>query len=191
MDVDILDYSTSSYNRLSTCNIQPHEMNGRDAISSNETESISSQISSKDFTFLREEESNTRERGSCIYTYKAALLEFMKNIGLIVALLLSFMAIYDRLLYLLNTLLRICGVLISAYIMFLFKSNWDMEECKISNPILIPVFESNEKCLICWEGAELHQTVCGHIFHDDCLWDWLNCRKGTQLCPCCKADNIF
>jgi hypothetical protein len=50
--------------------------------------------------------------------------------------------------------------------------------------------DSTEKCPICWEDFTTRITVkelpCGHIFHPNCIDEWL---KGYNLmCPYCKKD---
>jgi hypothetical protein len=206
MDVDTFDSLTEIYNEFSTWNIQsrgvyqgqPSQL-GRDTeINPIEANIISSQIYSIDYPTSEEptrgeiQDSIMLENTEpCMYTYKTVLFEFMKNVIIIVALFLSIIMIYDRLVYLINTLLLIVGILSSAYIMILFNISCCKEDNINYNPILAPVEELDEKCSICWEGVNLYRTVCGHIFHEDCLWDWINSRKGTQLCPYCKAVNIF
>ena len=63
-----------------------------------------------------------------------------------------------------------------------------------SNDKDVDVFNS-EECVICMdafvEGAQLRQLpTCKHIFHDDCLMDWMSSDKQLefQKCPQCNTE---
>ena len=52
-------------------------------------------------------------------------------------------------------------------------------------------FEDNSQCIICMESFNENELVkqlsCGHIFHEDCINQWLEQQKN---CPFCKAECI-
>jgi hypothetical protein len=52
-------------------------------------------------------------------------------------------------------------------------------------------FEDNSQCIICMENFTENELVkqlsCGHIFHEDCINQWLEQQKN---CPFCKAECI-
>ena len=52
-------------------------------------------------------------------------------------------------------------------------------------------FEDNSECIICMENFGENELVkqlpCGHIFHGDCIDNWLIQQKN---CPFCKADYL-
>ena len=52
-------------------------------------------------------------------------------------------------------------------------------------------FEDNNECIICMEkfgeNELVKQLPCGHIFHGECIDNWLIQQKN---CPFCKADYI-
>ncbi len=52
-------------------------------------------------------------------------------------------------------------------------------------------FEDNYQCIICMENFSENELVkqlsCGHIFHEDCINQWLEQQKN---CPFCKAECI-
>ncbi len=48
-----------------------------------------------------------------------------------------------------------------------------------------------EPCCICLEPLAQRQVAltlrCGHVFHQECIWDWLGRRAS---CPLCKQSVI-
>ena len=59
----------------------------------------------------------------------------------------------------------------------------------------IPVEETNvkttddEECAICLEeetDPEMTKLACGHMFHSDCISDWL---EFNTTCPLCRLPN--
>lgn len=50
-----------------------------------------------------------------------------------------------------------------------------------------------EQCSICLENYRTGQRVgllsCGHVFHKDCVYNWLNNYQKT--CPLCRANNVI
>eukprot|EP00532_Pseudo-nitzschia_australis_P016740 CAMPEP_0168257434 /NCGR_PEP_ID=MMETSP0141_2-20121125/6506_1 /TAXON_ID=44445 /ORGANISM="Pseudo-nitzschia australis, Strain 10249 10 AB" /LENGTH=292 /DNA_ID=CAMNT_0008194441 /DNA_START=55 /DNA_END=933 /DNA_ORIENTATION=- len=56
-------------------------------------------------------------------------------------------------------------------------------------PVAVPVAEVVPCCPICIQdinvGDEVgHSELCRHLFHLDCIVDWLS--TGSTLCPCCR-----
>ena len=50
-----------------------------------------------------------------------------------------------------------------------------------------------QQCPICIEDIEkdkLFKTECGHCFHIDCIYEWIE-NKNNKNCPLCRTDNIF
>ena len=52
------------------------------------------------------------------------------------------------------------------------------------------IFSDNVLCSICLENLEaenisITETICNHIFHDQCLNIWLN---NHNTCPCCRMQ---
>ena len=49
----------------------------------------------------------------------------------------------------------------------------------------------NDDCPICIEpfkeNDELYQLKCGHIFHTECIAEWININ---HICPTCRKDII-
>ena len=49
----------------------------------------------------------------------------------------------------------------------------------------------NDDCPICIEpfkeNDELYQLKCGHIFHTECITEWININN---ICPTCRKDVI-
>jgi hypothetical protein len=52
---------------------------------------------------------------------------------------------------------------------------------------LVAVISSGQECVICRSsinnGDVLDMLACGHLFHKDCIIQWLSPVKG---CPLCK-----
>ena len=58
------------------------------------------------------------------------------------------------------------------------------------NPNLIVVedgFSGEEKCSVCLDSGNnsVVKTLCGHLYHKDCLTSWLS---NNRTCPLCRAD---
>mmetsp|Transcript_16325 Transcript_16325/g.30708 ORF Transcript_16325/g.30708 Transcript_16325/m.30708 type:complete len:189 (-) Transcript_16325:235-801(-) len=53
------------------------------------------------------------------------------------------------------------------------------------------VCPSQTTCICCLEDFEedskVAVTMCGHVFHEDCLASWLLARPGARSCPTCRA----
>jgi hypothetical protein len=49
-----------------------------------------------------------------------------------------------------------------------------------------------ETCSICLDNYRPKQRVgilsCGHVFHKDCIYQWLGYQK---TCPLCRAENVI
>lgn len=63
---------------------------------------------------------------------------------------------------------------------------------KIYKNNLYNIVDTMFQCSICIEDIEknkLYKTVCGHYFHKECIYEWLeNCKKE---CPLCRTKQIF
>ncbi|EQC28342.1 hypothetical protein, variant [Saprolegnia diclina VS20] len=79
------------------------------------------------------------------------------------------------------------------------KGNWFKKVWKLwappkppkAEPTHAPVVASDDDaCCICLEeydgSKELIQAKCAHIFHEDCLLEWLR-QNSTNKCPYCRA----
>ncbi|MFH1831462.1 MAG: RING-H2 finger protein [bacterium] len=66
-------------------------------------------------------------------------------------------------------------------------------------PIIDKITFKSETCPICLErffsGQKVGITSCGHIYHKDCIYTWLNGRDShnnkNDTCPVCRAHNII
>ena len=49
--------------------------------------------------------------------------------------------------------------------------------------------KKKEECLICLEilDGEISESSCGHIYHYQCIQDWIK-KKGSHRC-CCICEN--
>jgi len=74
---------------------------------------------------------------------------------------------------------------------------WKHEAEQIMNQELQSVIDKihyrGETCSICLENYRTGQRVgllsCGHVFHKDCIYKWLNNYQKT--CPLCRAANVI
>lgn len=59
----------------------------------------------------------------------------------------------------------------------------------ISEKILDKIDIDNKSCIICIEPLvsvnDICMTICGHIYHKDCLLSWVNT---SRTCPTCKEQ---
>ncbi|KAL7134837.1 hypothetical protein ABFS83_11G052100 [Erythranthe nasuta] len=57
-------------------------------------------------------------------------------------------------------------------------------------PTVVVVVGGGDHCSVCMEGFGLFdgaggkQIHCGHVFHDNCIFQWLSIRDS---CPLCRA----
>ena len=54
--------------------------------------------------------------------------------------------------------------------------------------VLLCEDDYNETCVICQDELKKHEIlrkfkICKHIFHINCIEEWLS---GNKLCPCCR-----
>jgi hypothetical protein len=61
---------------------------------------------------------------------------------------------------------------------------------KIYKEIDVDIKSKNEKCTICQDEFRENDTIrllsCEHIFHTDCVDNWLT--KHSHKCPCCRKE---
>ena len=49
------------------------------------------------------------------------------------------------------------------------------------------LINSEEKCSICMESSNLIQLQCKHLFHENCINEWV---KNNDTCPICRLNII-
>ncbi|XP_047337299.1 E3 ubiquitin-protein ligase RHA1B-like [Impatiens glandulifera] len=64
------------------------------------------------------------------------------------------------------------------------------ELMKIETKSIVIQHDSNGSCVVCWERVELSDEIrdlvnCRHVFHKDCLDNWLD--EGQITCPICRS----
>lgn len=51
--------------------------------------------------------------------------------------------------------------------------------------------DREEHCAICLDpmkdSGDLSMLTCAHVFHEQCMGDWLRCARSPSTCPMCKA----
>jgi len=53
---------------------------------------------------------------------------------------------------------------------------------------MIEVREYNEECIICYQINNKFVLIsCGHIFHEECLREWI---KIKEICPLCRENLV-
>ena len=62
---------------------------------------------------------------------------------------------------------------------------------KLSNDnkhLVIQKVYTEDKCNICLDNAgQRFTTLCGHIFHEKCIKEWVNVNNSCPSCPVCKS----
>lgn len=72
-----------------------------------------------------------------------------------------------------------------------FRNNADLDIRKISHLIRLnaEIINLNKDCSICIEGMKTGSIVtvlmCGHIFHNECIYKWI---IESKFCPVCRHD---
>ncbi len=58
----------------------------------------------------------------------------------------------------------------------------------VTNSLIDTIQEGDEKCSICLENLEKEakKTICNHVFHKQCIYEWINNNKNT--CPLCRKN---
>ncbi len=70
----------------------------------------------------------------------------------------------------------------------------ELEQSALSNmqPIIDKIYFRGEMCVVCQDnytkGVRVGILSCGHHYHKDCFYQWLNRQK---TCPMCRAQNVF
>ena len=84
-----------------------------------------------------------------------------------------------------------CLVIDDIFIIYKFYSNLNIDKQLISSLLLkykLIVVDDNDLldvCNICLDDKTNVKTICNHIFHSNCLIDWLNIKN---TCPCCLKN---
>ncbi len=74
----------------------------------------------------------------------------------------------------------------------LFSQTYSMDnKC---DKITIPLNKTDDICCICHEKLinapaydSLHQLICGHLFHKQCIYEWIY-KYCNVKCPLCNKD---
>ncbi|KAI8916260.1 hypothetical protein EDD86DRAFT_198141 [Gorgonomyces haynaldii] len=60
----------------------------------------------------------------------------------------------------------------------------DIELCFVSSE---PTEDQCSICLSPFDDTTVKSKVCGHLFHKDCIQEWIEHPNSTQQCPLCKS----